>query len=261
MSGDLLFQVNEWLLFGVLFATLFLAAEIGFQLGHKVNASKKEDNPIFTIQGAVLGLLALLLAFTFSMAASRFDQRKQLVVDEANAIGTTFLRAQALPEPYRSTISQLLKEYVVVRIDFFKAGIDPAKIVANNQETATIHKQLWEQTTALIQLDTRSVPAGLFMQSLNETIDLQSKRLAAFQNRVPESILFLLIFAAICTMSLIGYGFGVSGSRNLVQVLLLCILISSVLIVTLDLDRPRRGVITVSQQSLVDLQKSMQDYP
>jgi hypothetical protein len=236
--------------------------ETGFRLGRRsrpgVNADSRSE--ISTLQGALLGLLALLLGFTFAMAMSRFETRKQLVLEESNAIGTTFLRAQLLPEPPRQEISNLLRQYVDVRLAFYEANIDPQKLRQANDRTEQLHKQLWSLTAALGAKDPRAVTTGLFLQSLNEVIDLHAKRITAMENHVPEIILVLLYFVALTVTGLMGYGSGLGGRRNFLVTLMASILIAAVILVIIDLDRPRRGLIRISQQRLVELRDSLAKY-
>jgi hypothetical protein len=127
LSIDPLYTASEWLIFLVFVASLLLASEVGFRLGHRRQArtgtGTDARSQITTMQGAILALLGLLLAFTFSMAVSRYDLRKTLVVEEADAISTSYLRAQVLPEPYSHEISRLFEDYVQARLDFYYAGI------------------------------------------------------------------------------------------------------------------------------------------
>jgi hypothetical protein len=128
-----------------------------------------------TIQAAVLGLLALLLGFTFSMAASRFEARKELVRDETNAIGTTYLRTQFLPEPYKSNAARLLRQYVDTRLELQQFSHIPESLADINVRTAHLQDQLWSEAVAVADRDPRSVPTGLFIQALNEVIDGHGK--------------------------------------------------------------------------------------
>ncbi len=259
MGDQILFQVNMVVIFLSSIFSFLVATEAGFRVGRRAQARVNDASrsEISTIQGAMLGLLALMLGFTFSMAMSRFEVRKQLVLEEANAIGTTFLRAQLLPEPSRQEVSRLLRQYVKVRLDFYQAGIDPKKLHESRNMTEQLHKQLWFHAIDLGGKDPRAIPVGLFIQSLNEVIDLHAKRINALENHVPEIILMLLYFVAIIVTGLIGYGCGLGGKRNFFVTLTASMLIASVILVIIDLDRPRRGLIKVSQQRLLELRDSL----
>jgi hypothetical protein len=259
MTAELLYDLDLWLIWAGSVLVFILLAEAGYRLG-RLSRDRIDDygkSQLGTIQGAMLGLLALLLGFTFAMAMSRFDVRKQLVLDEANAIGTTYLRAQLYPEPQRREVANLLRRYVEVRLEFYQAGDDAGKLMKANNQTEQIHNQLWSLAAAWGKEESRSIPMGLFLRSLNEVIDLHAKRVTAMENHVPEIILVLLYFVAMAAIGLLGYGCGVGGSRNHLINILVPIIIAAVILVIIDLDRPRRGLIKVSQQSMMDLRRSL----
>jgi hypothetical protein len=255
----MLFGLNEWLIFVVVIALFLSASEIGFRLGWWGQSKSNEPtrSQVGMLQAASLGLLALLLGFTFSMALTRFDTRKQLVLDEANAIETTYLRAQLLPEPTRKEVSNLLRRYVDVRLEFYQAGINQRMLRKVDDETEKLHRALWLYAIAAGGQDPRAITTGLFIQSLNDVIDLHAKRVTALENHVPENIFVLLIIVATLSLGLVGYGAGIGRDRNLLPTVISVILIASVILLIMDLDRPRRGLIKVSQQSMVHLPDSL----
>jgi flagellar biosynthesis chaperone FliJ len=258
---ELFYELDLWLMLGASIGLFLLATEAGFLLGRRSKSTNDDDSKsqIYTIQGAALGLLALLLGFTFAMAMSRYDVRKQMILDESNAIGTTFLRAQLLPEPARQEVSTLLRRYVEVRLEFYAAGNDQKKLREVGGQTQRLQNQLWANGVAVGQKDTRAITTGLFLQSLNEMIDLHAKRLNAQENHVPEITLILLYFVAFTATGLIGYGCGLSGVRNFFVTIISSILIATVILVILDLDRPHKGLIIVSQQRMIDLRDNLKE--
>lgn len=260
MDQELLYNLDLWFVFGASILFFLLGDEIGFRLGRRKRPTVDEDarSQIITIQGAMLGLLALLLGFTFSMAMSRFELRKQQVLEESNAIGTTYLRAQLMPEPPRKEVSNLLRQYVDVRLQFYQAGMDVQKLRGAKEQTERLQLQLWSWASAWADKDPRAVTAGLFLQSLNETIDLHSKGLTALENHVPEIILVLLYFVALVAIGLIGYGCGLAGRRNFMVTMVASLLIAAVILVIIDLDRPRRGLIKVGLGRMVELRDSLE---
>lgn len=261
MPEELFYDVDLWLMLVASIGLFLLATEAGFLLGRRTQSTTDDHSrsQIYTIQGAVLGLLALLLGFTFAMAMSRYETRKQLVLSESNAIGTTFLRAQLLPEPPRKEVSNLLRRYVEVRLDFYYAGNDQKKLSEVRDKTERLQNQLWANGVTVGQKDPRAVMTGLFLQSLNETIDLNATRITALENHVPEITLVLLYFVAVMATGLIGYGCGLSGIRNFFVTIISSILIAAVILVIIDLDRPRRGWIKVSQQRMIELRDSLKE--
>ncbi len=259
MTDELLYNVDTGIIVLVLFVILIVALEIGYWLGRRVRSNTDDTarSQAGTIESAVIGLLALLLAFTMSMAIARYDTRRQLVVDEANAIGTTYLRAKILPPIYRIEIANLLRQYVANRLEFFNVGNDNSRLQAVSQDAALRQRELWSWATAVEAQDNRSIPAGLFVQSLNDMIDLEAKRTAAFRSRVPEVVLLMIMAVAIATATVVGYNSGLGNRRNLLATITLVIVIVVTTWVIIDLDRPRGGLILVSQQTMIDLQETL----
>src|SRR5262249_37334265 len=145
-----------------------------------------------TLQGAILGLLGLLLGFTFAMAVSRFDNRKRLVVDEATALGSAFLRARLLPEPEQSEVTKLLRQYLDARMELTRGNPAASSREELTERAARLQGLLWAQAVRATEQDRQAVATGLFVQSLNDVIDMAGKRDAALANHVPESVLLLL---------------------------------------------------------------------
>jgi len=175
------------------------------------------------------------------------------VLEEANAIGTTFLRSQLLSKEQRRAASELLRAHVKARLAFHAAGIELAGIERANVEAARTEGQLWALALDASAQDPRSVPTGLFVHSLNEVIDLREKRQVAFENHVPEPVLYLLLVVSAASFTILGYGCGLTRHRRFGSNTLFALLIVFVLVIILDIDRPRRGVITVPQESLIRL--------
>jgi hypothetical protein len=255
--------VNEGLLYGTheviiqcaFFALMLGVTEVGFRLGSKIEASTPADtkSQISTVEAAVLGVLALLLGFTMSMAVSRFDVRKQLLLDEANAIRTSSLRAQLLPAPEGPEIASLLRQYVNVRVQYGTAGNDLARLDSLKTQAAHLQKEFWTRAVTYAQRDPNEVKAGSLLQSLNQAIDLEAARWTALQNHVPESVIYVNAVVSLLAALLVGYTFGVNGRRNILSTCVLALSVTLVLAVIIDLDRPRSGFIRASQQPMIDL--------
>jgi hypothetical protein len=154
-------------------ASILAVTEIGWQLG--IQTKGRTSSNFSTLESAMLGLLALMLAFTFSMALSRFEARRDAVLNEANAIGTTALRARLLPEPQRSETLKLLREYVQIRLEIVQSGTSLAERAAAVIRSNALQEALWQQAKAMTSIDKGPVPTGLFIQSLNDMIDDQGK--------------------------------------------------------------------------------------
>ena len=204
-----------------------------------------------------MGLLALLLAFTFSMSVTRYETRKQLLVDEANAIGTTYLRSQMLPEPYRSDVAKLTGDYVASRLRDYGTVLNEQEFETEELNGRRLQNQLWSQAIAAAAKDPQPVPTGLFISSLNDVIEVAAKRAAARENHVPQPVLTFLFLVTILTMGLLGYGCGLGNHRNIAATSTVCLLVSLVILTIMDLDRPRRGLITISQKPMLELRDSL----
>ena len=258
MDYTMLDQVPLWGLFLATMLIVIGAIEFGYRLGqHRHRRSDQEkDAPVGAIVAATLGLLAFMLAFTFGLAASRFDARRMVVLEESNAIGTANLRAGLLPEPYRAAFHQLFEQYVDARLEALNPGATARAISKSND----LHRALWSQASALAAQDNRSILTGIFVESLNEVIDLHAKRvMLALRNRIPGLVWFVLYFIATVSMGALGYQEGLSGSRRSLAVLALALTFSSVRLLIADLDRPQEGLLRVSQRAMLDLRESLKN--
>lgn len=244
-----------------LIALLLVAAEVGFRAGRRQGQRAPDKEPhVGALQGALLGLLALLLGFSFAMAQARYDARRALVVEEANAIGTAYLRAQLLPGPAAPEAADALRRYVDVRLTHLGERVDEPALREAIVKTEQLHDYLWTRAAKAARQDPSPI-ASLFVASLNEVIDLHARRLAAFRNHVPEAVFLLLYCVAAVAMAVTGYAAGLGGHRGFWPTVTTAVLIAVVIVVVMDLDRPRRGLITVSQQSMVDLRDSLNRAP
>jgi hypothetical protein len=231
------------------------ASEIGRLLG--LRATGRGGDDVSTLEGAVLGLLALMIGFTFAMALSRFEVRRDGVLNEANAIGTTALRARLLPAPHSIEALKSLREYVQIRLDIGQRGVSAAELKATVDRSNEIQEALWRNAMALAAKDTGLVPTGIFIQSLNEMIDNQGKRLAALRSRVPNIVFLALYGVAIVAFVFAGYANGLGERRVRLPVYLMGALVSAVILLIQDLDRPEAGFIRASQQPMIDTAASI----
>jgi len=258
---ELMYGINAGLLSLVILAIVLAGIEVGSLLGRRVKGAAVDDDSkthINSTQASTLGILGLLLAFTFSLALQRFDTRSDAMVDEANAIGTAYLRAQMLPQPYRDEARALLRDYVDVRIK--TDGI--SAVVGDEREALTaqagaLQNAIWDAARRAAEANPSPVPAGMFVQATNELIDSFGRRGAAIDRHVPEVVLFLLLGTFLITSVIVGYSAGVVRRRPPLVSFAMVGLIVVLVFVILDLDRPRRGLITVSEKNFRDLQASM----
>jgi hypothetical protein len=251
----LLDPVPLWILFLLTVAVTLGSVEVGYRVAQyrRKRAQEEKEAPIGAMVGATLGLLAFMLAFTFGMAANRFEARRQVVLQESNAIGTAYLRAAMLPEPMRTEARSRLKEYVDVRLE----GVQPGKTAQAIAKSQELQNRLWSLASAVAEKD-RTAITSLFIQSLNQVIDLHAQRImAGLQSRIPSAIWIGLYLLAILAMSSMGYHQGFTSTRRSLAVITFVLAFSAVLLLISDLDRPGEGLLKVSQQSMLDLKNSM----
>jgi hypothetical protein len=249
---------DEWLLALIVFISLMLIAEASFRFGSKRISTHAETKDLIAgIHAEIRSVLALLLGFSFAMAVSRFDNRRALIVDEADAIGTAYLRARFVSEPHRSTIGDLLQKYVDLRLASAESGRSIAELSSIEAETARLQAQLWDLTLAATEQNKVNMPT-LFVQSLNEVFHLRAKRIAALANHVPGSVIILLFVCAAIDIAGFGYSSGLHGRRVRHTIIALCLLVGVVMLFILDLDQPTRGWIRDSQESMTNVRASMQ---
>lgn len=246
-----------WALLIAIMLLVLLSIEGGYRLGKFVGRPEQEkDTPLGEMVGATLGLLAFLLAFTFGLAASRYDTRRELVLDEANAIGTTYLRAAMLPEG-GDELRALLRQYVDLRL----AATDPRQLPQLIRRSELLQNRLWERSIPIATRHPDSIVAGLFVQSLNEMIDIHAKRLAHGRNRIPPAIWAALYGVTVLSFAALGYHAGLARGRRSPAVVPVAFTFAVVIGLIADLDRPREGALTVSQQPLIDVRQSMNPPP
>jgi hypothetical protein len=230
-----------------------LCYEIGFRLGrwYQERTPGEQEGPTSFLVGSILALLAFLLAVTMGMASDRFDARRAIVLDEANSIGTTYLRAGYLPEPASSQIRELLREYVPLRI----VVTDQTNVAEDVQASQRILTQMWTVAEGVAKTTDKGDLVGLFLESLNETIDLHETRITAgLYARVPETVVLLLVGGSALSLGMVGYSAGLTKRRGLLNAIVLVLALGATIMIVVDLDRPREGFIQVSQQPLLDLQ-------
>jgi hypothetical protein len=256
---EIMYSQSSVLIVSGLFICMLLAMEIGFRSGRRKQASATEAiTQANAVLASMLGLLALLLAFTFSAALQRYEDRSQTVVAEANAIGTTYLRARLLPGEMRDEVQALLRQYLDVRIQEGRVdATEPALHESLLHQAKLLEAQLWRHAVRAAELDPGPVTSGLFIQSLNELIDTSGTRNAALNRQVPEIVLFLMFATIVLTTATLGYASGIAGHRVTLAAFVLVMLIALVVYLIIDLDRPRRGAIQVSHESMLSLQQTI----
>ena len=238
----------------VAFVLCFL--ELGFYLGRRQagRAEVERESSVGAMANASLALLAFLLAFTFGFAASRLEVRRTVLLAEVNAIGTAYLRASTLPEAPRAEAEELLREYVDVRLTAATSG----RVEAGVRRSLEIQSRLWRSAAALAEGSPGSIVLGLYLQSLNEVIDLHTTRLTeSLRVRIPPILWVVIGAMTALSMGEMGYQTGLGGRRRPRSTPAFAVVFASVILLIADLDRPQGGYIRVSQDAMVELRASM----
>ena len=254
----MLFNLRSDVLVVFVFTLLIGATGIGLLIGHSIRSRSDEPQDSFGVmQGALLGFMALVLAFGLSLAIGRYETRRAATVAEATALGTTYLRAQTLAEPVRTQSLVLLRDYTDLGIRISQAVPASARQRVAVAASDEVEQQLWRLAgQALDGAPVDSAPR-LYVESLNESFDARVARVASLDNRVPPTVLAVELAGASLALALLGVHLGVLGTGALTS-LLAAVFVSLLLLVTFDLDRPTRGLITVPATTLEDLQKTME---
>jgi hypothetical protein len=229
-----------------------LGAVLAQRIAQGQAAEGQTSEGIGAVVGALLGLLAFMLAFAFGMAADRRSARMGLLLDEVNSIGTTFLRTGVIPEPHRSKSRQLLRQYVDLRID---AAEHPDRLSANLQKSADIQRQLWTHAESLADADLKNADiVSLYLDSLNETIDLQTSRVTVGGLRIPSVVWITFAGLIALTSFAVGYNFGKLSSQPCrLMTAMLSASLALVMLLIFDLDRGNQGWLRVNQLPMYQL--------
>jgi hypothetical protein len=212
------------------------------------------------LQTTLLGFVGLLLAFGLSLAVGRYETRRATVADEANAIGTAYLRAQTIPEPMRTESLRLIRRYTDVRIALSDAVPDSAGYDRARERTDVLTNRLWGRAGEALNEDPTGSATRLYVDTLNEMIDMDTTRQAALSNRIPAPVMWLQIFGASIALGVLGFYLALSG-RSLAAVAVATVVVVLILFVTFDLDRPRRGFITIPDAPLIAARTGMDGPP
>ena len=243
---------------GTFFVTLLvvlLAIEAGFQIGLYRNRRRgaEREAPLSAMTGAHLALLAFIMAFSFNMAAGHYDARKALVLQEANALGTAYLRAGLVPEPMSGEIRRLLREYTAVR-----ASVTERPLSESINLSETLQLDMWRQIEKLAPAGAAGELEALLVASINEVIDLHSERASAFmRKRIPKPVWGVLVVLLVASMLGMGYFSSINARRNPLATSGIAISLSVVMLLIVDLDRPAEGMLRTDQSAIVELDQRL----
>ncbi len=259
MEGNLLLNQSFTVIATVILVLMILANGLGYRIGrmHSKEAAlgEKREKIAGTITGAMLALVGFILAIALSMADTHFQARRKLILDEANAIGTSRLRALTLGGAHGTEIVRLLRDYTQLRLDFFNAGEDWSRIKPINKETSDLQQAIWDHASAIAGIAPTPVSA-LLLSSLNEVFDLATSRRWALEVRVPPYVINLLLILSLVTIGIMGYYFGVCGVRYPILSGFLFVAFTTAIVLVIDLNSPRRGFIQAEQRLLSGLSRT-----
>lgn len=255
MTESVLYRLDALMLTLIVVALAAVALEMGFRVANvrRTAGPDASSGGIGAVEGIVFGLFGLLIAFTFSFVVARAELRRQLVVEEANAIETSYLRVAIAPESERAVLEGLHRRYVASRVAFIDAGEDQAKGARALAESQAAQDELWSRAVAIAHRDHASAPYGLLLAAQNEMFDVRSKRVGALRARLPDPVVILLLVTAVLTASVTGYALGLNGQHHPVPSVVFLMLTAVVLYIILDIDRPQRGLLRTSETALVEL--------
>jgi hypothetical protein len=216
--------------------------------------------PVGVVQGALLGLVGLLLAFGLTMAVGRYDARRAVLVHEADTIGTTFLRAQLLTEPARSASLELLQRYADAAVDLADQVPESAPFRVASTQMDELQRELWHLAGGAVSADPVGTAPRLYVETLNEMIDAHADRLASLGNRVPSTVLALQLVGSAVALGALALYLALLG-RGLLTSLVATAVVLLILFISFDLDRPHRGLITVPDRPLAEARSAMDPPP
>lgn len=253
--------LTEWMLIAIVFLFLLAFYKVGFFFGAKNHVLHEKGilSTVASIQTGLMGLLGVMLAFSFSMSSQRFEQRRQLVIQESMNIGTSYFRAGLLPDSSRDKIRTLLRGYLDYRINYYSRGNSSEEMQKIQTESENLQVAIWAETASLGR-NAPSLNTNLNILALNATIDISGNISSSFQSRVPRFIMILLSFIAFCTVLTIGFSDGLSLDRNFPFVIILNVVLCTILLLIVDLDTPTTGFLQSDTYSLVQLKEEIQRY-
>jgi hypothetical protein len=235
-----------------------IAGEIGWRVGRVEHPKSDALRALVgNISTAILGFFGLLLGFTLSMAISRFDARRTVIVEEANAIGTLWLRAGLLAAPLDTELRGTLRDYTEARLALGRIGGDLGKLRSARERSVMAQRAIWSVVERVTTPGTNPAVVAAVVTAANNVIDLDELRISSLENYVPAPVVLLLVGMAAIALAFLGWSFGAIGQRSHKAMALLTLLLTTVLAITMDFNRPHRGLIRVDDSSLVRLQRSI----
>jgi hypothetical protein len=265
MNSNWLYRQNPLWIIAVLVVVMTIAAEFGFRLGRKWHPRSDDARRVHlrSVLGSLLGLLALLLSFTFVMSANRYESRRQLVMSDANSLEGLYLLSSLLPEESRKPFKQSLRKYVNLRAQFAHFGHDfSAQEIADlSTEVERLHSQMWETAKESATANPPAKFAETILKGLIETLSIHRTRMFGWESHVPDSVICLLLLGCVAGIGAVGLSGGLGNHRGLPARVIITLLLCATIYVVLDLDRPNEGLIHISQSPMLHLQSILDGDP
>ncbi len=257
--------MNQWLyskpsgaIIGVLFVVFLLVWESAYRFTRRrvERQPRSDDSQGLAIEAAILTLFGLLLGFTFSMSASRYEERKDTTLAESNAIGTAYLRTDLLPEGERARLKQILRGYLDSRVDYYRGSFNGPESRAAMERSDRLQAEAWKVAVEGSRAGGQAVAVTL-LPALNEMFDLREKQLVVFENTVPQTVLWFLFALSILIVAVIGYVNAVHGEKRASLSIVFSVVVAITLFLILDMDRPRRGLIRLDHETMLRLKQTL----
>jgi hypothetical protein len=259
MKLSWLHQQDSWVITLALMMAMLAFAEVGYRVGQRRHSRTGDTGRghFNMVQASMLGLLALLLGFTFNMSNVRYETRRQLVQEDANVLAAMELRSRFLPNPCGTQFRQLLRQYVTLLADVAALRLGPTddELARRTAQGQVLHRGMCELVRAEIQSGHVTKPLEDLVSLLSDAVTIHEKRINAYEGRVPDIILILLFGAAAIASTAVGYSGGLGKHRGVLAAAMLTLLVGGTVYTILDLDQPRRGLIRIEQTPMLRVQQ------
>jgi hypothetical protein len=265
MNSSWLYQQNPIWIIAVLAVAMTISAEIGFRLGRRWHPRSDDARRghLGSILGSLLGLLALLLAFTFAMSTSRYELRRQLVLNDANSLEGLYLLSSLLPEESRKPFKQSFRKYVNLKsqVGLVRRGLSSEEVAELSREAEVLHSQMWKTAKDNAVANPPAKFAEPILKGLIDVLSIHRARIFGWESHVPESVIWLLLLGCTAGVGAIGLSGGLGNHRGMPARIIVTVLLCATIYVVLDLDRPHQGLITISQSPMLHLQSILEGDP
>lgn len=266
MLNDFFIKTEAWVLCLILLVLMLLFAYLGNKAGHLWRTkysdpgSDDEKSGFGSLEAGLFGLFGFTLAITFGMSVNRYDSNRNFIVEEANDIGTAVLRSDLYPDSIRNAFRLEFKEYLEARIDYYEAGTDLKRIYAAKDAANKIAAKLWERAMFMSKQPGMLIPSNHMVPALNAMIDITTTREVNLKARIPDIVVVSLFFLAIIVTFVAGFGSRIIRRKDWIIIFGFALLTSLIIYITLDIGRPRRGLITsaLGQEAMVELRQMFQ---